>query len=495
MRILFAFPATGYYTRALSNPQGLLSVATYLKQHGHDVKITDRNIDRVSMERLIKDFCPDVFGCSVMSNRGLRDALAISRKAKKHGLPVVWGGQMPSMQAELVLASGCVDIVSVGEGEETWLELTEYFGGTKKLSEILSVAYLENGKMIKTPDRPFADLKDMPILDFSLIRTEKYLQKYLGCERLMYIYSAKGCPCRCAFCSNNCFHRSTFRKRPNEYVIEEIKYLVDHYGLDGVYFTDELWTVNKSDVHEFCRMVRENDLHFHWCAQLRIGLMGEEEYRAMYEAGCRWIFFGVESGSKEMLEKVHKNIDYDKIVPTFRLLESIGITGIASFIIGYPDETEDQLRDTVRMINRCRAGLVTVYHFTPLPGTELYNELIAAKRYEEPASLKESGRVVATESLGINFSAVPDKDLRVIRSWYNWRGFSSKNAVKNGKSFEFALDTIVSGLHSISQKGVISFFVNGFAAFKEFVYVFWYSHAYGDIIKKYGLNTDYPEEK
>jgi len=97
-------------------------------------------------------------------------------------------------------------------------------------------------------------------------------------------------------------------------------------------------------------------------------------------------------------------------------------------------------------------------------------------------------RVIETESLGVNLSQVPDRDLKVIRSWYNWQAFTDRHALKSGKSFEFAFDTVRSGLHSISMRGAVSFFVNGFAAFREFVSTFWYSHAYPSVIKKYELD-------
>ncbi|MBR3597387.1 MAG: radical SAM protein [Clostridia bacterium] len=207
----------------------------------------------------------------------------------------------------------------------------------------------------------------------------------------------------------------------------------------------------------------------------------------MYEAGCRWIFFGVESGSDEMLKRIHKNIDKEAIKPTIDILRKIGITSICSFIIGFPDETVEQLRETVALINTVNANLTPIYHFTPLPGTELYNNMIEQSRYEAAVDLDSLSKVVATENIGKNLSAVPDRDLRVIRSWFHWKGFTNKKAYSTGKSFEFAKQTILSGLHSISLKGPLSFLINGFSALYEFIYVFWYSHAYPEIIKKYNL--------
>lgn len=135
--------------------------------------------------------------------------------------------------------------------------------------------------------------------------------------------------------------------------------------------------------------------------------------------------------------------------------------------------------------------MTPVFHFTPIPGTELYDQVVANGTYKAPKTLKAMSKVVATESLGVNLSAVPSVDLRVIRSWYLWKSFSNKGALQEHGAFEFAKETILNGLHSISLKGPINFFIDGFKALYEFLYIFWYSHAYKKIIKKYGLDITY----
>ena len=104
MKVLFINPSVGYYTRALSNPMGLLSIATYVKNNGHEVLFEDRSVKKRSISKVIDDFKPDIIGISLMSSRGVKDAIKVSECAKKKGITVVWGGQMPSMQVEEVLA-------------------------------------------------------------------------------------------------------------------------------------------------------------------------------------------------------------------------------------------------------------------------------------------------------------------------------------------------------------------------------------------------------
>ncbi len=160
---------------------------------------------------------------------------------------------------------------------------------------------------------------------------------------------------------------------------------------------------------------------------------------------------------------------------------------MSSFIVGFPDETEQQLRETAQMINEIPIGLTPIFHFTPLPGTELYDYLVEEGRYREPQKLEDLFHIVATESLGTNYSNVPDTDLKVIRSWYHWKSFTNKTAIQDSKPFEFARQTIHSTLSVIARNGFFSFFANAFSAAYEFLYVFYYSHLFPGIKKKYGL--------
>ena len=490
MKVLFFFPATGYYNRALSNPLGLLSIASFLKRRGHEVKIVDRNIEKVRLRSVVREFCPDAVGVSVMSARGIKDAVQISKCVNALGIPVIWGGQMPSMQPEMALSCEYVDYVSVGEGEYVWLDILNALSAARGLDDIPGIAYRgPDGAVRSVPCRPFEDLADVGAMDFSLLKMEKYTQTYLGCRKMVYLFSAKGCPGNCAFCSNPFFHKSKFRRRPTEYVIQDLKYLTEHYGVDGVYFSDELWCLRREEMLEFCNALKESGIRIRFGIQLRVGLFNEADFRLLYDCGCRWVFFGIESGNAEMQRRIHKHLDFNKVRDTFEIMDRIGLTSFASMIIGYPDETAEQLKDSVRLMNSVKASMRPVYHFTPLPGTEFYNEVVSRGIYTPPKTLKEMTRVIETESLGVNLSQVPDVDLKVIRSWYNWQAFTDKKALKSGKSFEFAFDTIRSGLHSISMRGAVSFFVNGFSAFKEFAATFWYSHAYPSVVKKYELNV------
>ncbi|MBQ4626420.1 MAG: B12-binding domain-containing radical SAM protein, partial [Clostridia bacterium] len=319
MRILLINPATVGYSRSVTTPLGLLSIASSLQSKGHKVRLYDRPVEKVKAEKVFDEFRPELVGVSLVSFKSVYDALEMSEYAKKLSLPVVWGGPLASEIPETVLKKGCIDLVSIGEGEATWIELAEKFlNGERNFESVAGIAFRnEEGKTVITEARNFVDLGELPPIDWSLVDVPKYFQSSYECEKMLYLYCAKGCPHSCTFCYNKDFHRCTYRKRPLEHVLDEIGYLVKNHGMDGVYFADEMWGRNRSEMRMICDSLRSLDLEFVWGCQTRIGVFTEEDFKYMYDSGCRWVYFGVESGSENMLQKMNKRIPYDKIEETF----------------------------------------------------------------------------------------------------------------------------------------------------------------------------------
>jgi radical SAM superfamily enzyme YgiQ (UPF0313 family) len=487
MKILFIVPATGYYSSALSNPLGVLSIATYLKKNGYDVKICDRNVEGINMDKLITSYNPDIIGVSVLSSRSLKDALKVSKTVKEHKKMLVWGGQIPTMNTALCLSCEYIDYIIMGEGEITFLEFVRKLENSESPKGINGIAYRENGRITITKCRDFADLKDLPIIDWTLVTPANYYQKYFHSDKMLYLFSSKGCPCNCSFCGNREYHLCTYRMRPADMTIEEIEKLIDNYELNGVYFSDEIWRIKKEDAYEFCRKVKEKNLKFVWGCDSRIGQYNKEDLQTMYDAKCRWILFGIESGSKSILEKIHKGISIDDVEENINNCKEIGITPITTFIIGFPGETEEMVRETVNLAMRIKSKLVQINHYFPMPGSDLQRELVESGKYQPPETLNQLSRVIAQDTLEQNFSQVPSKDLRVIRCFFQWGAFTGKDTINQDSAFAFARQAISDMFSVITKKGILFFIAGAFTAAKEFLYIFWHVIAYPGIRKKYGL--------
>jgi len=498
MNVLLVNPNYGVQLIQGSVPLGLLSIATFLKERGFHVRLYDRNTEKVPLEEVLAAFSPHAAGVSVTTAQHLGDAVAISSQLRALEVPMVWGGNMASGIPELILREGSADYVVEGEGEITFCELLEAIEAKQGIAQIKGIVYLDaSGCVCHTPDREFADLADLPIIDWSFIDPNKHFASHMHCKKMMHLYYSKGCPGRCAFCANEEFHRCTYRKRPNGYVISEIKELAEKYGMDGVSFADESFGMHKGDLYDLCGRLRALNLDIVWSCQTRLGHLKREDLQCMFDSGCRRIYYGVESGSPGMLERIHKPIDLSKIDREIRDCREIGISVISGFIIGFPDETEEELRDTVRLMLRLNTNQHQVTMFLPAPGSEFYRYLVEQGRltqFQTLRTLVESKHATTYGSFA-NYSNVPARDLQVIQSFFQWRRLFGryyeksvpKGTQKNAPTYATALHTVLSSLSSVWKQGFFSTCRDMLSLIKIAFSVAWFTFAFPGVRKKYGL--------
>ena len=489
MKVLLINPKTAGYTRSVTTPLGLLSIASYLSSNGHSVRLYDRTVEKEPIEKVSADFQPDIAGVSLISYKSYDDALEVSDFFSRHSVPVIWGGPLASELPDAVLKNPCVEAVSLGEGEQTWLELVQaYENGRPDLASVPGLALrASDGSCLRTAEREFLDLGELPDLDWSLIDVRKYFQTSYGCQKMLYLYAAKGCPHNCSFCYNKDFHRCTYRKRPMEILLREIRYLVEHFGMDGVYFADELWCRNVRDMHEICDSLKSLQLPFVWGGQTRIGIFDEADFRYMHDAGCRWLFFGVESGSPAILEKMNKRIAYGKIRQTFADCKKAGIVAIGSFIIGFPGETEEDVRQTVGLIESLDTSLINLNYFIVVPGSDIYEQLVAEGKYPALTDFSLLGDKDPMQEVDYNFSELSALELKVIHSRYMWRSFMSNNIRVDGKRNSFTKKVILDALKSVKSGDFAAFIISTWNAGMEFLRIWYYAHSHQVIRKKYGV--------
>lgn len=489
MKVLLINPKATQFNRrrkAPSVPLGLLAIASYIKKEGHTVQIVDLTVKPENIEKHLKRFSPDVVGVSYSSTLVGNSAVKVSKAAKKYGKPVVWGGHMASVLTELCFREGCVDYIVMGEGEITFNELLDTLENGGSFYDISGLAFLDKDGVHINEHREFADLAEFPALDWSLLNPVEYSQVYFHCSRMVYLYFSKGCPAKCTFCYSPKYHRCTHRRRPPEQLVDEIEYLVNRCGIDGINFADELWNPGTEDMQTFFRLIKERNLRFVWGCQTRLGVFGKEELRQMHDAGCRWILFGIESGSKERLKEVKKGINLDKAKETIDHCREIGITTQSSFIIGYPGETREELKETVRFAMSLNANMCPLNVCFLQPGSEMFDAATAAGQYIPPKNLKEWDKLQCDEYSGKTLSRVPMKELLVLHFYAQWLGFSRKESV-GSDSYGVAKQLAVQAVKNMFKLSPDNFFLGFFTSAKQFFTVVWYAKAYPKILKKYGL--------
>ena len=488
MKIVLINPKLLIFMRMPSLPLGLISIASYLKANNHDVKLVEMLVENNDLEKTLSEFKPDIVGISTMSFLAGLEAKRLTRIIQVHNVPVVWGGQAATAMPELIFQEASPDYIILGEGEVTWAELAYALENNRDVSEVAGLVYRKDSALIYTDTRSVADISAFPDLDWSMVNVPKYFSSYFNCDKMLYLHATKGCPAQCTFCSNQAFHQSKNRCRNIDQIIRDIDYLYSQ-GANGIYFSDELWIPQKSLRRDFCNKMIERNYNLVWGCQMRLGVLDEEDVDLMYKAGCRWILFGLESGNQDRIRLIKKNIDLTQAKKAVEMCENRGITVQASFIIGFPDETEEELRQTVSFADSLGASLVYMKLLIPLPNSDIYNNAKEKGLFEFPASIKKLATDIeqkATDSLTVNFSKVPDIELKVIHYYYQWKAFAGKGSVNN-ESYGIIKKALSDAINRIFKNGLKGFFYGTFSSAKQFLTVFFYSHMFKKVMRKYKL--------
>ena len=491
MKIMFIDPKVPVYLRIPSIPLGLVSIASYLQAYGHEVTILERSVQKIDYKEALRRFQPDIVGITALSYSSSTDSIKITQYVHAHypGVPVVWGGVGASSMPELYLRDGGMDFLSLGEGELTWKEFVDEWAGDRDFHKIEGLAFLENGAYICNPIRPVADMTLFPELDWTLVHPEKYFSSFFHCDKMLYLHASKGCPASCTFCANKQFHQGRNRCRKPEHVIHDLEYLVGKCGANGIYFSDEQFVPNRAVRNRLLELIIDSGLDFVWGCQMRLGVLKPEDIDYMYKAGCRWILFGIESGSREMIKKIKKGTDIGLAKPTIDYCMKIGMTVQATFIIGFPDETEEEVRQTVDLAKELAASLPVLNILTVLPNSEIFfNQVENNPAYKPPKRIRDLIKFerTMTDNPSINLSKVPFRELKVIHHYFQWKDFSGRDSVA-GDTFGIVKKMARDTFNRVFKHGFVGFFYGGYNSVKQFVTVVFYSHCFPSIVKKYRL--------
>ncbi|MBN1689412.1 MAG: radical SAM protein [Dehalococcoidia bacterium] len=257
-----------------------------------------------------------------------------------------------------------IDLIVIGEGEDTIAELTPVLRQRSRWRDIRGIAYRDGDGIIITDKRDFiSDIDRVPPPARDLLPISRY--RALGFP--VSIITGRGCPYSCIFCLGRKMVGSKIRRRKPALVLYEIEEILG-YGFERINIADDLYTTDRERVKEICSGIRRRSLNFKWSAFARVDTVSQEVLDLMAEVGCDWVSFGVESGNAEMLKRIKKGIKLEHAVEAVEMCRSAGIMAHESFIIGLPGETKETLEETDRYARSTKA--VYSYHYlAPFPGT------------------------------------------------------------------------------------------------------------------------------
>jgi radical SAM superfamily enzyme YgiQ (UPF0313 family) len=361
-------------------PTGLCYLHATLKEAGFDSVLTNFSAwSTAKIKRELHTISPDIIGISQWThNRHISLELARTCRNIFPDCFIVMGGGHATFCYHDILAEGSpVDAVVRGEGEATLLELVQGISSGTELQNISGLAYRRNGTIELSPPRKSLDNLDrLPL-------PARYLDISVGIDielQAEFLVTTRGCPSTCYFCSSPDFWGRKVRFRSPGAIVEEILYTRQKYGL--IYFSlrDDTFTADRKRVLEFCALLQRRNVNILWNCQSRVNAIDEELLIAMKRAGCECIQLGVESGSPQILKRLGKNITPAQIEHACRLVREIGINLSIYLISDVPEETGDDLRQTLQLVRNIHPDDGYVSPLAYYPGTQLFKDAVAAGR-------------------------------------------------------------------------------------------------------------------
>lgn len=351
-------------------PTDLMYLAAVAEKAGLEAKIADYS-QGGDFEKDLKEFCPDYLLINVATPTFKSDlgALTVAKEICPDVVTIAKGAAFLTVAFEVMYFQKDLDLILFGEPEETLKEVLE----GKDYSKILGLYYRDDLRAKFTGSRPFIeDLDKLPFPARHLVDNNIYRRPDNNKVQAV-IKVSRGCPFHCFFCLATPVSGAKVRKRSAENIIEEIKECVDKYGITNFLFWSDIFNIDKVWVMDLCQKIIDSGLKITWSANTRADTADEEMAQKMYDAGCRLVSIGVESGSQEMLDKIGKRITLDDVRLTVKIFKKAGIRIYNYFVIGLPWEDEDTVEDTIDFAIELDSDFISFYTATPLPGSKFYD--------------------------------------------------------------------------------------------------------------------------
>jgi len=363
-------------------PLGISYVAAVLEQAGHNVEIIDLNLDSTKdLRRSIEN--ADIVGITGMITEYQQVLKLVDMVKQGNGSSrVILGGPLATTLPRELLQASTADFVVIGEGERTVVQLVSAIEHGDSFSKINGIAYRDGDQIVVTEAaKPIVNLDTIPfparhLLDMKRYATNHFARFGLKIEGFGKIKStnlitSRGCPYSCTFCFKDMWGYK-WRARSPANIIEEMELLGRRYGINGFFFNDDTFVLDRRRIFEFCDLLKKKALDVVWYCNGRVNLMSRELLKAMYDAGCRGIAYGIESGNQQVLDSMKKNQTLEQTRNVVKWTREVGFHVAGYFMIGMLGETKETICQTIAFARELDLDFYGFSIVTPLPGTELY---------------------------------------------------------------------------------------------------------------------------
>ena len=357
-------------------PMGIIYIATYAKKMGLTVKFIDSLIEGGTMEEIAQSIIREnpKFVCFSIMTCQVHTAMKLAARIKEvnKDIKIIFGGShIASTKDELFQFTKDVDYLMYGEAEKSFYEL--YNAKTEEdLSKISGLIY-RSGDSIKTnPNVPIQNLDELPFPDLSLTKLHAYNGYYVKSLPVATIMGTRGCPFRCTFCDQFATMGREFRFRSPKNIVDELEYNNKTFGVRDFVFKDSTFTCKKDWVYAICKEIIDRGLKINWSCNTRVSMVDAPLLKAMKDAGCYMIAFGIEAGTQHVLNMMKKGTTVEQAYKTTSLCREAGIETTGYFMIGNPGEKEEDALKTIELAKEIDLDYATFGVTIAYPNTEIY---------------------------------------------------------------------------------------------------------------------------
>lgn len=351
-------------------PLGLMFLSSSLSRSGIRNVIIDIKSDKDAFQNTVAEFKKHFFEaagitCCATEIFEIKDLCeAIKKYSPK--TKIILGGPHPTVRPEH-FEGVPYDCLVRGEGEEVLVEIMQK---------------IKNGESLKKTYRCFCppDLNSLPMPAYDKIDVEYYARPSVWGIRFVYLsalglLTSRGCPYKCKFCVAHAVSGRKVRRLSPENWIKTVKYLLDTYGIDGMFFFDEVFTVNKKWVREVCRLINENNIDMLWGCQTRTDLIDLDLMKTMKRTGCIQIDVGHESGSQKMLDIMNKRNTVTANLRFAKNCRKVGLRHLANMMINLPGETLKDIGKSIDFVKRIKPHVTLWAPYRAIPGVAFGKEM------------------------------------------------------------------------------------------------------------------------
>ena len=356
----------------------LACLAARLRQKGFSVSILDLGIENnpfQALGRVLDESKPRIVGVTATTPlfSEAEQISTIVRERLGQEARIVLGGPHASALPEECLKLSAFDIVVVGEGDDTIVEIAE----GRDLADIKGIYYKEGEEILSTaPRERIKDLDSLPFPALDLFDIKRYKSSKLVARKSPFsdLMTSRGCVFNCSFCGKKVFGRRFIPQSP-ERVIDEIKYTLG-LGFREIRNVDDNFTANMGRAKRICELILKQGLHFPWtlAGGIRVDCVDEEFLTLAKRAGLYQVSFGFESGDQECLDSIGKGITLEQSIRAMEMVKKVGLESVGFFMLGLPAETEESMKKTIDFAVKLMPDFAKVTILVPIPDSPVFSE-------------------------------------------------------------------------------------------------------------------------